>query len=126
MPSTIGRTMNENFKYIAGAVAVVGLSVGAVLWVSKHPRTPPVSSEPVAAVTPAPVMPAEPEIKHPVPAADGNDALPSLDDSSPSMKDALAELIGTGPVERFIIPDDLVRHSVVSIDNLSDKKVVER
>ena len=27
--------MNENIKYIAGAVAVVGLSVGAVLYVSR-------------------------------------------------------------------------------------------
>ena len=29
--------MNENIKYFAGAVAVVGLSVGAVIYISRHP-----------------------------------------------------------------------------------------
>jgi hypothetical protein len=62
------------------------------------------------------VAPAEPEIQHPVPASDGNDALPALDDSSAPMQKALAELFGAESVERFIIPDDLIRHIVVSVD----------
>jgi hypothetical protein len=71
-------------------------------------------------------VPAEPAIKHPVPASDGNDALPALDDSSVPLQNALADLFGAQSVERFIIPDDLIRHIVVSVDNLSEQKVAER
>jgi hypothetical protein len=117
--------MNENFKYIAAGVAVVGLSIGAVIYISQMHK-PVRPAEPVAAVPPPVVAPAEPAIKHPVPESDANDALPSLDDSSGPMQDALADLFGKEPVERFIIPDDLIRHIVVSVDNLTEPKVAER
>ena len=42
------------------------------------------------------------------------------------MQNALTELIGNEAVEQFIIPKDLVRHIVVTIDNLPDQKVAER
>jgi hypothetical protein len=114
--------MNENIKYIAAGVAVVGLTIGGILYFSQGRKAPP--AEPVAAVPPPPAMPAEPAIKHPVPASDGNDALPALDDST--VQNALADLFGAESVERFIIPDDLIRHIVVSVDNLSEQRVAER
>ncbi|MEO8063582.1 MAG: DUF3014 domain-containing protein [Pseudomonadota bacterium] len=116
--------MNENIKYTAAGIAVVGLTIGGIVYFSqRHESEPPAKT---AVVLPPPVVPAEPAIKHPVPASDGNDAMPSLDDSSVPMQNALADLIGTESVERFIVSDDLVRHIVVTIDNLSDQKVAER
>jgi hypothetical protein len=117
--------MNENFKYIAAGVAVVGVTIGGILYFSQRSRPVP-PDEPTVAVAPPPVAPAEPPIKHPIPASDGNDAMPALDDSTVPMQVALADLIGPESVERFIIPDDLIRHIVVSVDNLSEEKVAER
>lgn len=117
--------MNENFKYAAAAVAVVGLSVGAVVYLSwKDKPVPP--PEPVAAV-PAPAeAPEEPAVKHPVPASETPEPIPPLNDSDLPMLGALEGLVGKESVERFIISDQLVRHIVVTIDNLSDRKVAER
>jgi len=117
--------MNENIKYIAAGIAVVGLTIGGILYFSQR-RAPAAPAEPVVAVPTHPALPAEPAIKHPVPAADGDEALPALDDSSVPMQNALADLFGAESVERFIVSDDLIRHIVVSVDNLSEQKVAER
>jgi hypothetical protein len=117
--------MNENLKWFAAAVAVVGLTIGGIVYFAQN-RKAPAPVEPVAAVPPKPALPDEPDIKHPVPASNGNDALPALDDSSVPMQNALADLFGVESVERFILPDDLIRHIVVSVDNLSEEKVAER
>jgi hypothetical protein len=119
--------MNENFKYIVAAVAVVGLSVGAVIYISmrKHPAPPP--EKPVAAV---PVQPAEPPpepaVKHPLTENPTQEPLPSLNESDEPVQNALAGLIGKESVEQFVISKDLVRHIVVSVDNLTTEKVAER
>jgi len=119
--------MNENIKYIAAAVAVVGLSVGAVVYISmREPAAPP--AKPVAA-TPAarpPAVPAEPAIKHPLAAPETQEPLPSLNESDVPAQNALADLIGKEPVAQFVVTKDLVRHVVVTIDNLSAEKLAER
>ena len=72
-------SMNENFKYIAAAVAVVGLSVGAVIYISMRKHAAPPPPKPVAAV---PVQPAEPPpepaVKHPLAENPTQEPLPSL------------------------------------------------
>jgi hypothetical protein len=119
--------MNENIKYGAAAVAVVGLTVGAILFfprgAGKDPPAAPVVAAPAPAAVPAPE---EPAIRNPVPATDTGEALPSLDDSSPLALSALTDLIGKESVERFIVTDQLIRHIVVTIDNLPNPKVAER
>ena len=114
--------MNENIKWGAAAVAVVGLAIGGFLYFSKGNQ--PV--EPVVAAPAKPVVPAEPPIKHPVAASDGNQALPSLDESSASMQNALSDLFGKQSVERYVVSDDLIRHIVVTVDNLTEPKAAER
>jgi hypothetical protein len=119
--------MNENFKYGAAAVAVVGLSVGAVIYLSwREKARPPVAEPAVAAPAQPAVVPEEPAIKHPLPEAEQPEALPSLEDSDGPIQNAITDLIGKEPVERFLIPESLVRHIVVSVDNLSEQKVAER
>jgi hypothetical protein len=119
--------MNENIKYFAGAAAVVGLSIAAVIYISRHPKVPP-PDEPAASVAaPAPaVVPEEPAVKHPVPPSDIQEPLPSLTESDQPVHNALEELFGKEAVHQFVIPKDLVRHVVVSIDNLPEEKVAER
>jgi len=115
--------MNENTKWIAAVVVVLGLVVGGVVYRSRnHPTAP----EPVAAVPAKPALPEEPAIKHPLPASETQEPLPPLNESDQPVKKALGDLIGQEPVEKFIVPDDLVRHIVVTIDNLSTEKAAER
>jgi hypothetical protein len=116
--------MNENLKWIAAAVAVVGVSVGAVLYFSRGHGSP--VQKPAVAVAPPPVAPAEPPIKHPLPSADQDVALPPLDESAAPLQGALEDLVGKQAVEQYLVPDDLIRHIVVTIDNLPNEKVAER
>jgi hypothetical protein len=119
--------MNENLKYFAGAAAVVGLSVGAVIYISRQPDAPPPDVPPVVAAPPPPAPIEEPAIKHPLPEPEVQQApLPSLNDSDAPVQNTLAELIGKESVQQFVVPKDLVRHIVVTIDNLSERKVAER
>ena len=119
--------MNENIKYFAGAAAVVGLSVGAVIYISRHPDAPPPdkTAAPVAAEAP-PVAPEEPAVKYPVAPPEVQEPLPSLNESDPLVWNALEELVGKESVHQFVMPKELVRHIVVSIDNLPEEKVAER
>lgn len=117
--------MNENIKWIAAAVVVVGLSIGAVLYVSKNPRKPPVDEVPVAA-KPKPAAPEEPAIAHPLPEPDASVPLPPLNESDGSMQGALTDLIGKQTVDQMVIPKSLARNFVVTVDNLSTEKVAER
>lgn len=119
--------MNENIKYFAGAAAVVGLSIGAVIYISRHPDVPPPDepAAPVAAATP-PVAAEEPAVKYPLPETVAPEPLPSLNESDPLVWNALEELIGKESVQQFVIPKDLLRHIVVSIDNIPEEKVAER
>ncbi len=120
--------MNENFKWIAAAVAVVGVTIGGILYFSRIKKAPKPVATPVATVPePAPEpLPEEPDIAHPLPTPDTDEAMPSLDTSDAPMRAALEGLIGKKSVEQFVIPDDLIRHIVVTIDNLPNEKVAER
>src|SRR5262245_60301352 len=117
--------MNDNIKWIAAAVAVVGLAVGAVWYRSKMHDAPPVT-KPVAAAPVKPAPPEEEEIKHPVPPAAMPEPLPALGESDAPMQNALVELLGKEPVEKYLVPQDVIRHIVVTIDNLPTEKVAER
>jgi hypothetical protein len=119
--------MNENFKWIAAAVAVVGLSIGGVLYLSYYPRKPavPVEEPPVAAPA-RPALPEEPAVKHPLPEPEKQEPLPPLAESDQPMQSALEGLFGKEPVQQFVVSKDLVRHIVATVDNLTTEKVAER
>jgi hypothetical protein len=117
--------MNENIKWYAAAVGVVALSAGALVYFSRQEKA--VEETPPVAVAPPPVVPAEePAIKHPVPATDEREALPALDDSDAPINGAVAGLIGVDALQKLVSPEKLIRHIVVSVDNLSTEKVAER
>lgn len=115
--------MTENLKWIAAGVGVVGLF--AALFIYFSPRSPVKPTMPPVAVAPPP--PAEEDvIKHPIATTPGEEAAPPLEASDQPLFDALAGLAGKAPVEQFLIPQDLVRHFVVTVDNLPTEKVAER
>jgi hypothetical protein len=118
--------MNENIKWGAAAVAVVGLSIGAVVYFSERQDKEAPPPKPVAAAPLPPPVPEEPAIKHPLPESARQEPLPPLNESDVPMQKALTELIGKESVEQLLKPEELVRHIVVSIDNLPEQKVAER
>ena len=67
--------------------------------------------------------PAPAEIQHPVPQTASDVPLPSLNESDAPVLQALAGLIGETSVEQLFVPTQLVRHIVVTVDNLPRKKV---
>ncbi|MEY4933125.1 MAG: hypothetical protein RLZZ403_1445 [Pseudomonadota bacterium] len=106
-----------NKPVIAGGAAVVLLGLGAWWYFGREPAPEP-EPEPEAA---APVAEA-PAIKNPVATADDG-TLPALDASDGPLAEALGALLGTQAVQQFLIPKDLIRHIVVTIDNLPRKKL---
>jgi hypothetical protein len=117
--------MNENIKWIAAAVAVVGLSAGALVYFSKRSSPEPAPEVPVAAEAPPPAIADEPAVKHPLPASDTPDALPALEDSDAPLLGAISALVGTDALQ-LAVPKNVIRHVVVTIDNLPNEKLAER
>ena len=112
---------NKAIWWSAAAVAVVIVGIGAYYRYSAQP-TPAkvVESHP----PPPPAAPAENGgIQHPVPAAAESAALPSLNQSDQVVRDSLAGLFGQPAIAQFLVPENIVRHIVVTVDNLPRKKV---
>ncbi len=106
---------------VAAVVAAVALGVAYYL----HSRSSLPPRAPAAAQTAAPAPPAEPAIQHPVPPSDAapQGPLPSLGDSDPAIRDALGEVAGSNALMQYLVPDSIIRHIVVTIDNLPRQKV---
>jgi hypothetical protein len=110
-----------NKPLIGIAIAVVIAAGGG--WWYWHSREAPPSPTPPAATPPAAAQPAE-TIAHPVPAAaSGSAPLPELNDSDAAVTAALGEAAGGSEASQYLIPTDVVRHVVVSVDNLLRQKV---
>jgi hypothetical protein len=107
--------MQKPIWWAAGAVILISAVVLFFSW-RAHRN---------AAQAPVPIAPAPeaaiPAIRNPLPEASGGAAtpLPTLDDSDAPIHDALADIMGKASVDRFFRPELLVRHIVVTIDNLS-------
>jgi len=120
--------MNENVKWVAAAVAVVGLSIGAVVfrdkwWRERGAPDKPAATVPATEPETAP-PPEEPAVRHPLPPPPA--PLPKLADSDVPVRNSIAELTGEEFAQQFVIPTNLVRHIVVSVDNLPNEKLAER
>lgn len=101
-------------------LALLLIAVGtAYYW---YKQRPPRTLAPAIAEQPAqPPEPMQPQIEYPVPSADAApDAppLPTLDDSDAALRDALAEALGTAPVESLLVPERVIRNFVATVDSL--------
>jgi hypothetical protein len=110
-------------------VVVIGAGLGGYLYYTKH-RTPPPPPPAKTAPVPAPAPePAEPSIANPIPGDPdaAQPALPALNDSDAPLHDALAKLATAKSVDELLVPENLVRNLVVTVDNLPrTKTAVER
>ncbi len=108
--------MQKNTIWYAAAGALVLLSAAAlyISWRANHHPAPPATAAPAAPV------PAETGIANPVPVPSGLTAtpLPPLDASDKPLHDSLGELFGGKTVDELFRPEMLVRHIVVTVDNL--------
>jgi hypothetical protein len=111
--------MNESVKnWLWWAIPVVVVAGGgaALYFGRKHEEPVAQQAEPAQA---PPAESVEPGIKHPI--AANAEPLPSLNESDPALKDSLGGLFGRS-LDAILVPKNIVRHVVVTIDNLPRKK----
>jgi hypothetical protein len=107
--------------WLVGIAAAAALAVGGWYWYTTREAARAPAAAPVAASAPA--APSEAQISHPIPADSDAAALPALNDSDQVVHDSLAGVIGRDPIEQFLVPQNIVRHIVVTVDNLPRKKL---
>lgn len=103
------------------AVLLAGGAAAYYFWSGKPPAPPP--PPPTRADTGPAKLPAsgEPAIRHPLDAAQLDKAakpLPALDESDPTLWEALAELLGRKTLAELLKSGNIVRHIVATVDNL--------
>jgi len=113
----------RKLMWLAGAVAAAAIAAGGWYWYAGRAH-PAAEAPPVHHAAPQPEANTAPEISHPIPGESaGSAALPALNDSDPVVTDSLVGVFGRAPVERFLVPQSIVRHIVVTVDNLPRRKV---
>lgn len=115
-------------------LGVLVLAVGGFLtWRAMRPGSPPpvmpaaIESVPPAVSEPSPPPVLMPEVTSPpmLPAAPV-EPLPALDESDPEVRTAAVELLGADYVDQMLVPADIIRKSVVTVDNLPRDKIALR
>jgi Protein of unknown function (DUF3014) len=111
---------NKAIWWSAGAVVVVIVGIG--VYYRYHAQSVP---EKVQQNRPPPPPPNTESggIQHPVPSSADSTALPPLNQSDQVVRDSLAGLFGQPAAAQFLVPENIVRHIVVTVDNLPRKKV---
>jgi len=108
--------------WLLGAVVAAAIAAGGWYWYAGRAH-PAAEAPPVHPAAPQPAANAEPSISHPIPGAAGTSALPALNDSDAVVRDSLVGVFGRAPIEQFLVPQSIVRHIVVTVDNLPRRKV---
>jgi Protein of unknown function (DUF3014) len=107
-------------KPIWWLILIVVLGGAAVLYFRLE------NEKPESQVQAPPAPPAEPPIRHPIePAEPPPEPLPTLAESDPAMRDALAELFGQ-KLEEFFNLQDIIHRVVATVDNLPREDVAVR
>jgi hypothetical protein len=116
--------MRKSVWWLVGILVLASAGVLLYSWRANRPAPRP----PVQAAAPKPPVTTPPPVQNPVPSSQSPAAapLPSLADSDPAMRDALGGLVSEAAFMQLFRPDMLVRHTVVTIDNLSRKRAAEQ
>lgn len=107
-------------KVLAWSLPVVLAIVIGAFWYFKKKDGD--QAEP-AAVTQAPAVEDTATVNYPIAAQADSSTLPSLDDSDAAAKGSLEKLFGPQAIAERLIPKDVIRHIVATVDNLPRKKV---
>jgi hypothetical protein len=109
--------MRKPLWWIAGALILASAAALYYAWWSgRRPAPVAVATAPPAATAPA--------VRNPMPAlpADANPPLPTLAASDAPLHAGLLELAGR-QIEDWLVPENIIRHLVVTVDNLEHKRV---
>jgi hypothetical protein len=104
-------------------IAAVGVGVSVFYYATQ--KKPPRFVPPVAEA-PAPKPPAEPEIRYPIEHTPPEKPLPALNESDPTVKEALGGLWSDITLEQFFHLSEFIRRVVATVDNLPRQKVALR
>ena len=107
------------------AAVVVGGAIALYLYAHRaHPPAVPAPAPVALSAPPAAPLASTPSIEHPVPTASAaTSAPPPLDQSDASVQAALIGLSGAQGLQKLLAPENIIRNIVVTVDNLSKKKV---
>ena len=107
------------------AIAVAVVAAGGAIYYFEFMKKPAPPAPPPAAQAPPQAAP-EPEKEHHPVASTPDRPLPKLNESDSELTSALAGVVGKGPIDQMLVPEMVVRHIVVTIDNLPRNKVAEQ
>jgi hypothetical protein len=114
--------------WVVVPVVVIGAGLGGYLYYTRSKAPPPPPAVKTAPL-PAPATAPEPSVANPIPGDPdaAQPALPTLDDSDAPLHAALDKLADAKSVDQMLVPENLVRNIVVTVDNLPrSKTAVER
>lgn len=113
------RQWSRQLLWIIPALVVVALA-GALYYGRQHKQAP--AAEKVAQ-SPAPAAVSETPLHHPIDpkASADKEQLPELGASDTEIQHSLSQTFGRS-LESFLVPKDIVRHVVATVDNLPRKK----
>ena len=109
--------MQKYIWWAGGALVLIAAVVLFFSWrANRHAPTPTAATAPATPQTP-------PAIQNPVPTNPPAQPLPPLQSSDGPLHDAISEVIGKRAADSLFKPEQLVRHIVVTVDNLSRKRL---
>src|SRR5450631_1474702 len=112
-----------NKPIIGVAAAAVVVAAGTWYYLqNRHAASPGVPS----AQQPVSQEPPPESTQHPLP--EGEDSLskaplPALAGSDAALSEALGQVVGPASIKDYLLPENIIRHLVVTIDNLPRQKV---
>ena len=109
----------KKYLYYAIPIAVV-IAIGAALYYGKRHREEAVASQQATTQTQG-EAPATPPEHHPIEPAPATETLPTLAESDATVQASLDDVFGRG-IEQYLVPKNIIRHFVVTVDNLPRKK----
>lgn len=114
---------DDTKKWLYWAIpAVVAVAIGAALYYGRsHRQAEQAKQVPAVTVPETPAPAAEPPVRNPLAETPPPKPLPPLTDSDPSLQESLSGVFGRA-LDPFLVPKNIIRHTVVTIDNLPRKK----
>lgn len=116
---------NSAYKWFGAAVAALLAAGGGYYWyTTRAPEAPPPAAAPAQPAPNAPQAEARAAVR--LPAPEPAKPLPSLETSDSMMREQLSGLLGRKGFEDFVVPTELIRRIVATVDNLPRRTAPRR
>jgi len=122
--------LTSSFPWTVVFLLLFAAALGGYWYFFLNEKEKPVATPaPQASSTPQEQPKAEPAVRHPLaePKAEaGAKPLPALDQSDTMMRDTLSSLMGAKPFSDMVVPTEMVRRIVATVDNLPREVIAPR